>query len=189
MGDLSKALGRFLTRDIFYVLSGLYLLSALSGVLGHTRITEFTSTFDTETTQWIVLIGSAYILGFTAKEVFAFCHFTIEPHWFKPSRFNKWLYRRHQRDDNWEPPPNKFQHEPIYRKISDAGKDVQSRYDRISDVIHMCSSTGAALLISGMIFLCEKEWKQALVAILGIVLILMARFQAIRRMQFMDRYK
>lgn len=190
MGELAKAIGRFLTRDIFYVLSGLYLFSALSIVLGYTRITEFTSIFNTETTQWIVLIGSAYILGITAKEVFAFCHFTIEAHWFKPGPFNKWLYRRHQRNDKWEPPKkDKFQHQSIYKKISAAGADVQSRYDRVGDVIHIFFSTGAALTISGMFFLCGKEWKQALVAILGIVLILMARFRAIRRMECLDRYK
>ena len=138
-----------------------------------------------EVVKLTVILGSAYLVGFTVKEVFAFCHLIIEAHYFQPRWPERVLYRIHQRD-KWEQ-PERFDHVTAYANVSKAGADVQSRYDRISDVIHICSTAGASLVVSGAL-LAFQDRRAFLGVALGIALILMSRFQAIRRMRFLTKY-
>jgi len=184
MEDIFKSLGRFLTRDVFYMLSGLYIHIALVR-LGLAPDVTALGAIQPEVAKLIVILGSAYLVGFTVKEVFAFCHLNIEAHYFRPRWPEKILYRLHQRD-KWDQ-PKRFDHVTAYKSVSKAGADVQSRYDRISDVIHICSTAGASLVVSGAL-LAFQDRRALLAAAFGVALILMSRFQAIRRMRFLARY-
>ena len=184
MGDLFKTLGRFLTRDVFYILSGLYILIALNRVAGLPDIASLISS-QSDVAKLILTLGTAYIVGFTVKEIFAFLHITIEAHYFEPGWLERFLYKLHQRDE-WEQ-PDRLDHVRGYAKIAEAGADVQSRYDRISDVIHTFSSAGTSLTLSGAMLLFQ-DLRAGLIAVLGIVLLAMSRFQALRRMRFLWKY-
>lgn len=185
MENLAKAIGRFLTRDIFYVLSGLYLLAASHRSFGIIETWSAWKITDSNTSHLIILLGSAYVLGFVLKEIFAFLGITIEAHHFEPNWLEIKLYERHQRKP-WKK-PNEFVHEHVYKQIAAAGPEVQSRYDRISDMVHLCSTTGTAITVSGIILLFHNP-SEALVGIIGLVLIAMSRFQSMRRMLFLSEY-
>jgi hypothetical protein len=181
MGDFFKAFGRFLARDIFYILSGLYVCVAVQE-LGVVPSFAAASTIRSDVAKVILLLGTAYVVGFTVKELFAFLHLTIEAHFFQPKWPELFLYRLHQRKKWTQPQP--FEHERAYVSVAKAGADVQSRYDRISDVIHMCSSTGASLLVSSAM-LAFRDRRALIGVLLGIMLLAMSRFQAMRRMRFL----
>lgn len=194
MEDIAKAAGKFITRDIFYVLSGLYILTALEQI-DVLDVRQLFGGFSSEAINLILLLGSGYVLGFAVKELFAFCHITIEAHDFQPSWLDKRLWELHQRKP-WSQPES-FDVNQAYRELEKEGPLVRDRYQRTSDVVHVCSSAGTALTLCGILALiriiydlltCTSQGPQRLVVgilsfMLGIVLVRMSRFQTMRRMK------
>ncbi len=199
MGDIAKVLGRFLTRDIFYILSGLYFYLTSSHVFEFSDKKELYS-LGSKPVDLILLIGSAYIVGFAIKEIFAYLHLTHEPHFWTPKKLDLWLFRRHQgKGKEWEPPSRgDFEPNLVYKNISDAGPDVQSRYDRIGENFHAFVTVGCAWTVCSVFLfihsLVDRPHSGDLILsivlfVFGVCLIRMSNVFTIRRMEFMDDYK
>lgn len=202
MGDVAKATGKFFARDLLYVLSGLYILTTLGQFvdpIGIPKIDRF-DLLKSDATRLILVLGSAYVLGFVVKELFAYLRITVEAHYFTPSWLDELLYRRHE-GKKWVQPPEFNVHE-AYRRLQAAGDVSISKYDRISNVVHVLSITGTSLVFCGsLLFLhfplkaiCDSLRAAGLNACVGVALIVvgmgiieMSRFHSMRRLLALSR--
>ncbi len=207
MDNLFKVLGRFFTRDVFYIFSGLCIQMALA--YNWTVKWPDISVPAGSVGNAIFSLGMAYILGFTAKEIFGFARITVESHYWEPGWGALWLYRRHQRPARRWKQPVHFNYWNASESLATMEESVRSRYDRINNLVHVCSTVGTALIISGIVcciklyckLVSDKPSQEAAeagkdiiivyvvyiaITILGIMLIAMSRFQAVRRLDFLS---
>ena len=147
MTDIIKGLGKFLSRDLMYVIGGgTFLFSiVLASGLKFTPILELLD----KPAFAIILAGIAYVIGYLNQEVISLTHIvtTSRP---KPNRFLCWWYKRFTGFSFIDPPP--FDYTTEWIRLLDAYREEQlAEFERIISLKHIGSAVGSNWFLSSLV--------------------------------------
>lgn len=139
MNEMTRAIGVFLGRDLFYVLGGILVLTASFGVPD-----------DIALFGALVISGSGYVVGFFAQELFTFLRITrTNEKAFLPSEWDKRIFQWYSRE-KWSQPDG-FDYAAAMKHLDDSPHGVRSRMERVVVLKHLCSSVGSSLCLASLI--------------------------------------
>lgn len=147
MTEIIKGLGKFLSRDLMYVVGGgTFLFSiVLSFELDFRPILELLD----KPVFAVILAGIAYVIGYLNQEMLSLTHIvtTSRP---KPNRFLSWWYKRFTSCDFTDPPAFDYTTERI--KLLDRYKEEQLvDFERIISLKHIGSAVGSNWFLSSLV--------------------------------------
>lgn len=180
MSDIARSVGKFLYRDVFYIVSGLIIIIAASQIF---RI-RIPAVWSGEVLTNIALVAVAYALGLLNQEVWSQTPFvkTCRRRAYHPLLLG--IYRRHMGEE-WE-------YRPTDSKVITDDPD----YQRAVNLKQIACSLGAALLTSSALLGVAAVSKNssdmsflALAALLfSLLFILMSWLHNMRQAAFKTRF-
>lgn len=142
MDSFVKAVEKFLTRDLLYILGGGSLIFSILYYFNIALPEKL------ESYQIIFGAGIAYVLGYIIQEIISLTPILTTSH-FKPNRFVRWLYKRFSNNDLSKDlnMTNLEAFFTIYPSLSD--RQIE-QIERTITLKHVGSTMGANWLVSSL---------------------------------------
>jgi len=150
MNEIIKGLGKFLSRDLMYVIGGSSFLLSISFAFGldFNVIAELTK----NTVLTLFMLGVAYVLGYINQEVLCLSPLLTTSKIKNPNRFLQWVYLRFTKSAFKQ--PNDFEYTSERIKLLKHYKEEELKdFERIVALKHIGSAVGSNWFISSIILL------------------------------------
>lgn len=139
MGELVKALGRFVSRDLIFVIGGgadvlsfLYLFNRLPSPC-------------LPAAYYVLGAGLAYVVGYAIQDLSCIIGLSTMADYFEPNRFVRWLYRRFTAE-SWSDIPS-FDTIVAQREVY-ANQTAAELLERVTSLRQVGTTMGPCALIS-----------------------------------------
>ena len=191
MSELIKALGRFVARDLIYVIGGTTV------ILSFLYLFNCFSSDELPLAYSLFGAGLAYVVGYAIQDLCCLVGLVTMADYFEPNRFVKWLYRRFTRED-WcsiERFDTYGAHLAIYtRETETADLAIFERVVSLRQVgatMGPCSLVSAVFLFVRVYSSCQAYWRcfdfwlAGFAVVLGIGLVCLSWLKGVQQVKWL----
>jgi hypothetical protein len=181
MPDLGRSLGKFLYRDLFYIVAGFIILSMASRVF---RVQGLLGT-DSEAVNALLLVVFAYAVGILNQELWSQLPFVKTCTYDRYPNFLLGVYRRHMGEE-W-----------TYRAVRSKAVSDDPDYQRTINLKQIGAAlgtslfTGALFSMIGSIVDCSIDlaWQALGMVLIGALFVMMSWLHNMRQAAFQPKLK
>jgi hypothetical protein len=142
MSELIKALGRFVARDLIYVIGGATVILSFLYLFNRLSSDELPLAYS------LFGAGLAYVVGYTIQDTWCLMRVVTMADYFEPNRFVRWLYLRFTREE-WHP-IERFDtyraHRALYARETE--KENLAVFERVVSLRQVSATMGPCALVS-----------------------------------------
>ncbi len=154
MGDLFRALEKFLFRDLTFLLGGSVLLYSFFYSFGKLP------TGDINTYDYLILAGISYTIGYSLQELFALLRLVRTKAALDPCWIGLRLYCCFEKKEN----PKKTINPNTYYKAkhwlyTEAPDRFRHDYERTESLKQVGTAVGPCFVIAGLLLIFKSEWE------------------------------
>lgn len=146
MTDIIRSLGKFFYRDVFFIVSGLIIISSARQLIE----LKVKPVWDGETVGVLFIVAMAYAIGLLNQELCSQLPFIKTCTHRQYNRFLRGIYRRHM-GEKWE-----------YRHLDAKSLAEDPDYQRTVNLKQIGSALGSGLLTSSIIIEVAAVWKDSI---------------------------
>ena len=186
MVELIKALGRFVARDLVFIVGGSTVILSTAYAFDRRYPVDLPATY------YLLGAAFAYVLGYAIQDLFGLTPILTMADYFQPNCFVRWLYRRFTREQ-WQDIPafDPYELDVTIRARESAGLAF---LERLVSIRQVGSTMGSCMLVAAIpvylrAFSKEGDHTDLLLAVsatvLGIGLICLSWVKAAQQMRYM----
>jgi len=197
MEPLIKAFGRFIRRDVTYILGGGSVIISFFYCTGYfDRLLNLPDAF------YLFMVGIAYVIGYAIQDGFSLTPFATTTSYFTPSPIVRWLYKQFVRQP-WE--DNKESFNPYERLVYFNQKEMDKQipqsslefreriiaFEMIGMTMGPCAGVSSIFLFIRAVVSSQQRCFNILLAIgillLGILFLALGWIKATQQMEFSEK--